>query len=208
MIKNIIFDIGGVIAIHKSEENLRFLSEKYNVDFEAMKKVFKAAEPVHDAGKTTDQEFVSRIMGSVGVKMDADEFFRLHQERFVEPNTKLLGFIKNKLKGKCRLLVLSNNYKRNMDFYSKHPELSVLGELFDRMFISEDYKTVKPDKRFFNIMIKEAGINPEESLFIDDNEKNIKAAKELGFRTIHYKNFDQMKEEMKNIEDMKSLVDF
>lgn len=53
------------------------------------------------------------------------------------------------------------------------------------MVVSGDEKTVKPDKKLYRILIDRYGIQPEESLFIDDSAANIQTAKEMGFHTIH-----------------------
>jgi hypothetical protein len=40
--------------------------------------------------------------------------------------------------------------------------------------------------RLCRLMLAESGLNPEETLFIDDSEANCKAAQEVGIRTVHY----------------------
>jgi 2-haloacid dehalogenase len=57
---------------------------------------------------------------------------------------------------------------------------------FEDIMISGVEKLIKPDPRFYKVLIQRHGLIPEYSLFIDDVEKNIKAAKALGFQTIHF----------------------
>lgn len=47
---------------------------------------------------------------------------------------------------------------------------------------------MKPDLKFFQAVIDNEGINPEESLFVDDGPRNIEAARRLGFNTMCPKN--------------------
>lgn len=56
---------------------------------------------------------------------------------------------------------------------------------FDKMFISYEMGMVKPDPRIFETLIRESGIDPRETLFIDDSEANCKAAEKFGIRTMH-----------------------
>lgn len=59
---------------------------------------------------------------------------------------------------------------------------------FDKMFISYKMGMVKPDARIFETLIRETGIKPEETLFIDDSLANCKAAGEFGIKTLHVEN--------------------
>lgn len=54
-----------------------------------------------------------------------------------------------------------------------------------KIVVSGEEKLIKPDPKIWQVMIDRYGILPEESIFIDDNTKNIEVAKSLGFYTIH-----------------------
>ena len=59
---------------------------------------------------------------------------------------------------------------------------------FKEIITSESAEHSKPDTRIFQYALKKAKTNPYSSLFIDDSNTNVQAAKKLGFETIHYKN--------------------
>ncbi len=56
----------------------------------------------------------------------------------------------------------------------------------DGMVVSGEEKMVKPDRRLYEVLLDRYALRAAESLFIDDNLANIEAARELGFRTVHY----------------------
>ncbi|MGZ2369966.1 HAD family hydrolase [Ancylomarina sp. YFZ004] len=56
---------------------------------------------------------------------------------------------------------------------------------FEGVVVSGEEKLVKPDQKLFQILLDRYELIPEESLFIDDNLDNIKAANRMGFETIH-----------------------
>ncbi len=58
-------------------------------------------------------------------------------------------------------------------------------QLFDGIVVSGEEKLIKPDHAIFNLLLKRYQLEASQSLFIDDNIKNIQAAKEMGFATIH-----------------------
>ena len=68
---------------------------------------------------------------------------------------------------------------RNAFSYQGHQ----VEDFFDRIFLSYEMKLVKPDVEIFRRLIAETGLNPSETLFIDDAESNCRAAHSLGIRT-------------------------
>ncbi|MDO5666129.1 MAG: HAD family phosphatase [Bacteroidia bacterium] len=52
--------------------------------------------------------------------------------------------------------------------------------------VSGDEKLVKPDPKLYYVLLNRYNLNPEDTLFIDDNAANIDTANKLGFQTIHY----------------------
>ena len=64
------------------------------------------------------------------------------------------------------------------------------------MVVSGDEKIVKPDPKLYYILLDRFSIDPEETLFIDDNAHNIDTARLLGFRTIHLVPEMNLKEEL------------
>lgn len=69
---------------------------------------------------------------------------------------------------------------------------------FDGRVVSGEEKTRKPFPEFYNILLDRYNVKEEESLFIDDNVRNVKAAEELGIKSIHFQSPEQLLEELKN----------
>ena len=57
-------------------------------------------------------------------------------------------------------------------------------DYFDGIVTSFEAKSIKPDAKIFHTVVEKLGINPEETLFLDDSQKNLDAAAELGFKTL------------------------
>lgn len=54
-----------------------------------------------------------------------------------------------------------------------------------KIVVSGTEKLIKPDPKIWHVLLERYNIHAEESVFIDDNSKNIEMAKTLGFMTIH-----------------------
>lgn len=59
-----------------------------------------------------------------------------------------------------------------------------MDDCFHKMFLSYEMKMAKPDAEIFEELVRETGIIPGESLFVDDGSLNIQTAESLGFQTL------------------------
>lgn len=69
-------------------------------------------------------------------------------------------------------------------------------KLLDGMVVSGKEKVIKPGLEIFKLLTDRYNIVPNESVFIDDNIKNIEAARSINFNTVHFKNPEQLREEL------------
>jgi 2-haloacid dehalogenase len=69
----------------------------------------------------------------------------------------------------------------------------------DGMVISGEVGLAKPDPRIYHLLLERAGRPAPECIFIDDSQTNIAAARQLGFRTIHFASPEQLRWELEII---------
>lgn len=67
---------------------------------------------------------------------------------------------------------------------------------FDGVVVSGAEKMRKPTPEFYQILLDRYNVKPEESLFIDDNYRNILAAEKLGINSIHFTSPEQLRAEL------------
>ncbi|PIR04638.1 MAG: hypothetical protein COV57_03370 [Candidatus Liptonbacteria bacterium CG11_big_fil_rev_8_21_14_0_20_35_14] len=67
---------------------------------------------------------------------------------------------------------------------------------FDEVIISAEVGINKPDPKIYSLALDKIKSNPEESIFIDDLEKNLEPAKKLGIATILYENPKQLEKNL------------
>ncbi len=68
---------------------------------------------------------------------------------------------------------------------------------FDGVVMSGEEKSRKPFPEFYHILLKRYNIDPQTSLFIDDNLRNIKSARELGIPSVHLESPKQIRQVLK-----------
>ncbi|OWK97204.1 HAD family phosphatase [Chryseobacterium manosquense] len=73
-------------------------------------------------------------------------------------------------------------------------------KIFDgKIVVSGTEKLIKPDPKIWEVLLERYNIKANESVFIDDNAKNIETAKNLGFVTIHITEETNLAEELRNL---------
>ncbi len=68
------------------------------------------------------------------------------------------------------------------------------------MILSHELGFIKPEKKIYEIALEKTNSNPEECLFIDDQERVLIPAREMGMKTIRFNSIVQLKEELREIE--------
>ncbi len=177
--KNIIFDIGGVIFLEKSNSVLN----KFNIKEEDIKELsifFENTEKLDKGLQTVEERFESCNFRKELV--DKYKNIIINYYKFKEVNNELLDIIK-KLKDKYNFYILSDNGK-NFENYIKKKSFY---NHFSGSVFSCDYSTMKKEGKLFEILITKYNLDPKESLFIDDIEINIEKAKEYGLNTYRFK---------------------
>lgn len=192
-INTIIFDFGGVLV----DWNPRYL---YRQEFE---------------DEATMEYFLSHI-GWEEWNLQQDkgrslsEGTKLLQHQFPEYHSKIQLFYEQweqmlkgdipenvalleQLKGKYRLYGLTN---WSAETFPKALQRFSFFTIFDGIVVSGQEKLIKPDEQIFKLLMDRYQINPETSLFIDDNIHNIDAAITLGFSTIHIQEKTDLKNEL------------
>ena len=68
---------------------------------------------------------------------------------------------------------------------------------FDARIVSGEEKIRKPSREFYDLLVHRHKIKPEETVFIDDNLRNIQAAREFGYQCIHFSSPEKLASQLK-----------
>lgn len=182
--KNIIFDLGGVLVNidqHRIQDQLsRVLAP---ADVKTGEALFRRSslKDSYETGGITTGAFFRALREHLHIRDDLIELERLWCEIFSE-NTYLTAMLP-RLKQNRRLLVLSNTNELHLRYIKENYHFM---EHFETVFASFQMGRIKPDPEIFKQVTRETGILPCESLFIDDSSVNTAAAENLGFNVIHF----------------------
>jgi putative hydrolase of the HAD superfamily len=134
-----------------------------------------------DEGALTPREFYERAAALLGARIGYDEFVAAYVDVFSR-NQPVIDLYK-RLKGSCRLILLSNTDPLRFGFVRAHfPDIF----FFDDYVLSYEVGALKPGPRIYAEALARAGDPPASCVFIDDMEENIAGAAAVGLRTILY----------------------
>lgn len=189
MIKNIIFDLGGVIMTIDHNEALRRFKVLGLADAERHLDPYTQTGIFGDVeeGKITAEEFRCELGKLVGRVLTFDECKHAwlgYRKEVPQRNLSLLRALRSE---GYRLILLSNTNPFMMDWGLSSDfdgNGCSLNDYFDALYLSYKIGVMKPDADFFRHVLETEDIQPEESVFVDDGKRNVEAAAKLGFHTL------------------------
>lgn len=188
MIKNILFDLGGVFIHLTRDESVRRFESLGIHDADAMLDPYKQSGFFLglESGAYTEQEFADALNEHYHLQLTtADIGWALRGFVPIIQEEKF-HFVREELSPKYRILLVSNtnpfvhSFAESAEFLSTHEPLHAF---FEKVYASYELKVCKPEVKIFNHIIEDSGIRPEETLFVDDGPANVAIGRELGFVT-------------------------
>jgi FMN phosphatase YigB (HAD superfamily) len=152
------------------------------------------AQEVADLGKQNefgmiDNETHLHKMAEV-IGIDPEELRRALGVRV--PNEEMFSFITEQLKPKYKIGLMSNaNFNVLEELFTEEQAV-----LFDASVMSYESRLIKPDVRMFDLMASRLGVERQECVFIDDQERYANAAEDIGMCGICYQSPEQFKSEL------------
>lgn len=197
MIRNIIFDVGNVLVEYSWERMLKAL----HITGEAYDAVAKATvlSPMWnelDRSLLSDEEILE---GFIQNAPEYEKEIRLVWDNIPESihcYDYSVEWVRKFRKKGYKTYILSNYSKRGYE--ATKQELPFVADM-DGVLFSYEVKLVKPEPEIYQTLLKKFQLKPEECVFLDDNEKNIIAAREAGIHAIHFRNKEQAEAELEKL---------
>jgi glucose-1-phosphatase len=188
-IKNIIFDLGGVImdidvkqTLHAfSKLGLKNIHEYFRHGFAA------SFFSDHEAGRISDEDFLKEIKNLLNTDVSQDALVDAWNALLLRFPPDRIALLKE-LKSKYRLFLFSNtnaiHYKKFSEIYRASFEGN-LEDLFEKAYFSHDLGHRKPDLSGYEQIILENQLDPKLTLFVDDALMNVEGAIKAGLKGLY-----------------------
>lgn len=206
MIKNIIFDLGGVLLDIDLAYCMRQV-QALGVDLDSMSKqschnsyasdqkpavlgegiVATGATHLYQIGEISTKEFVGGIQQLCRPETTYQQVLDAWNTCCIDiPQYRLDKVLQLRQKGYRTYMLSNTNDAHWQDIVRRcFGCLDEVNKYFDKVFLSQEMHMAKPNDDIYLEVLKTIGAEASECLFIDDSTPNIQAAQALGFHTIH-----------------------
>jgi len=197
-IKNIIFDFGGVLM----DWNPRYFFKDYFNDEERMEHFLKnIATDEWNAEQDRGRSLAEGTEFQVAKHPDWEKELRAYYDnwtsmllRDIPENVAVLRKLEN---SRYELFGLTNWSAETFIYALDNYDFFKIFK--DKIVVSGTEKLIKPDPEIWTVLLNRYEITAEESVFIDDNAKNIEVAKSLGFICVHVQEATDLEKELREL---------
>ena len=186
-ISAIIFDLGGVILNLDMSRTMKAMSRIMGIDSTDYFSVapFDDIFYGYEKGTLSTSQFVDALYEKAVVKVSRNDIIDAWNALLVDiPEARVQTL--EALSKNYRLFLLSNTSELHADYFEKIvPGNRNFHDLFEKVYYSHIIGYRKPDNRAYNIVLQENSLDASSTLFVDDRDENIEAAKKLGLKTLH-----------------------
>lgn len=193
-IKNIIFDLGGVIMnldvprTIKAFENIGITDFVNDTGHHYKNPVFYDFE----TGKVSESEFVEELANISANSLSGTQIREAWNAMILDMPIERIKFLLD-LKKKYKIYLLSNTNSIHQEKFLRETNEAndfSFNELFEKAYYSHEIGIRKPNEEVFHFVLKDSKLNTDKTLFVDDSLQNINSAQKTGLRTFHIKNYN------------------
>ena len=191
MIKNIIFDMSEVIisGYHGVE---KILEQQYAIPEEAWERQRLSKNELFlnlMRGNLSEEAYLEELLQGTNWNISIEQLKTAIRSNLNRPVPGTMKVVRE-LKGKYQLILLSDYVREWMKYIEERNEDL---RIFDKKIFSYNIGTTKSEVETFETVLEQTKIVANETLFIDDYEKNVKNAEAVGIHGIVFENAEQLR---------------
>lgn len=184
-IKNVIFDLGGVVIDLDRDRAVKALEDLGLDDADDMLGLYGQKEPFYglETGERSTGEFFDLIRGRMNPGVTDTQITEAFNRFLVDLPSYRLEMLRRMRMAGYRIFVLSNTNPVMFNTWidrAFRQEGGSVNDYFDGIVVSFQELMCKPNVAIFENLMRRYGLNPSETLMLDDSEKNCRAAAEAG----------------------------
>ncbi|MBW6499564.1 MAG: HAD family phosphatase [Bacteroidales bacterium] len=188
-IRNIIFDLGGVLYNIDQRLSLEALKNLGLNDLDRFlleagrEQVFER----FDRGEISPIDFRQKLRKLSGLDVSDEQIDAAWNAMLLDFPEYRIDLLEG-LRGHYRLFLLSNTNAIHYPHYQRYMQQTFgvdgLDHLFEKTYLSHQLGMRKPDAEVYIHILKENELLPEETLFIDDTLEHVLGARKVGLKAV------------------------
>jgi len=198
-IRAVILDYGQVLAGSPTKEEFGRLAGMFNVSFDSFYRLWEESRGPYDRGDFTPEEYWLKLAAQTNSVLNHRQIEILRQvevEIWSRPYPDMLAWVRRLRAAGIKTGLLSNmpwdlvtHLRKNCDW------------LNDFVFttFSAEVRLIKPDLAIYQHTLKGLGAAAGQTLFIDDREDNIRAARSLGIHGVQFESVPVLEDRLEKL---------
>ncbi len=196
-INAVILDYGEVLCHRASDEEFRRMAKLFGTEEKAFRTLWKKNRGAYDRGDMTAEAYWTAMANDTGARIDAgqlDEVCKWDVEMWANINAQMVTWLRQLRRAEIKTALLSNMHPAMISYLRENFDWL---DLFDFKTFSAEVRLIKPDRAIYEHTLRGLGAKAEETLFVDDREINVRAARELGIHAVRFQSMEQLQGELR-----------
>lgn len=184
MIKNLIFDVGGVLFDYRWKEMFMDYGLDEDNAIRVGTQMFNDPDrtlDIFDLGIKSDEEITDIFCKKYPGDEDVIRWFIRHGEYMQVPRPKVWKKV-HELKQKGYKIYILSNYPESL--FKKHTEYADFMDDIDGLMVSYMIHKAKPAEDIYKALCDKYGLDRSESIFFDDRSENVEGAIKFGMKSV------------------------
>ena len=191
-IRCVVFDYGNVLSLGQEASVAERMASICGLGADEFHERYWHRRLDYDRGDLTGESYWATVVRDDKPPLDSqevDHLISIDSEGWGRPSEPVLRWAEQLRREGVRLAVLSNMPLETSRYLVAHRSWL---RAFDPRIFSCDVRSVKPEPAIYRHCLKAVGFLPEEILFLDDKQQNVKAARQFGIHALVFENLEQV----------------
>jgi HAD superfamily hydrolase (TIGR01509 family) len=195
MIRAVVFDLGGVYFTDGFRSAINKFHRRFGIPAKRLKKeLVGGIGKDYCTGRISRRVFWKRFQKTFKLSSNYEKLDGMWNEcYYINPDLRQMA---RKLKKGLRKGILSSTSRHRLAYLNK--KYDFFKDFHYRQF-SYRTKTTKSDEATFHLLAKKLKLQPQEILYIDDEQEHLRPARRAGLKTLQFRNNVQLERELRKL---------
>jgi putative hydrolase of the HAD superfamily len=198
-IRAVVLDYGEVLSLPPEPKTMGRMAAAFQMEPGLFFERYIPTRGPYDQGLLTAEEYWLGFARELGVGVDAERIEKLRAwdtQMWSRTNPVMTAWLEELQAAGLTTALLSN---MQFDMAAHARKYFAWLTRFDHQILSCELRLIKPDAAIFRETIQRLGVRPQETLFVDDREANVEAARAAGMRAVRFQSTDRLRAALQEI---------
>lgn len=195
-VQAIIFDYGDVLCLQPTAEDIEGSARILGISADSFRELWGRNRDLYDRGDLSAETYWSKFAEDAGTNLDASQLQGLYERdvtMWSRLNPDMVGWLSALPAAGMKTAVLSNMHM-GMVQHARHAFRWLDG--VNVTTFSAEVRLIKPDPAIYEHCLRGLDCAPSDTLFIDDREVNVEAARTIGIHALQFQSLAQLRNEL------------